>query len=265
MDNTQVYVLDNALRPVAPGTAGELYITGTGLARGYLNRPQLTAERFVACPFAEPGTRMYRTGDIVRWNTDGHLEFIGRADHQVKIRGYRIEPGEIEATLSTHPTVGQVAVLPHEDNRAVKRLIAYIVPTPPTTELDIPALREHLTTDLPTYMHPAAYIPLDTLPLTPTGKLDRTALPTPDYTTTHESRPPRNAREHLLCQLFTEVLDLTHAGIDDNFFELGGDSITSIQLSVRARSAGLDISPQDIFTNKTPATLAETTTTLTNP
>ncbi|SBT41192.1 non-ribosomal peptide synthetase [Micromonospora narathiwatensis] len=252
----RAYVLDRFLRPVPPGVPGELYIAGTGLARGYLDRPALTAERFVADPYgAEPGGRMYRTGDLVRWRADGTLEFVGRADAQVKIRGFRVEPGEIESVLSRHPAVAQVAVIAREDQPGVKRLVGYVVPVAGAL-VDPAALRAHVGASLPEYMVPAAVVGLRALPLTPSGKLDRRALPAPGFTGAGGGRAPANEREALLAGLFAEVLGLDAVGVDESFFDLGGDSIVSIQLVSRARKAGLSFSPRDVFVHRTVAALA---------
>ncbi|MGW4565577.1 amino acid adenylation domain-containing protein [Streptomyces sp. NPDC004561] len=255
LDGMRAYVLDAALRRVPPGTPGELYLSGDGLARSYLNRPDLTAERFVACPYGPPGSRMYRTGDLVRWTPDGELEFVGRADDQVKIRGFRIEPGEIEACLREHPGVGQAAVVVRQDQPGVKQLVAYVVPAGEAPEPG--ALRAHLGRRLPEYMVPAAVVVLDALPLSPTGKVDRRALPAPEFTGAEGGRAPRTPREELLCDLFAEVLGVPRVGIDDGFFELGGDSIGSIRLAARARHAGLGLTPHDVFDGRTVAALAE--------
>ncbi|HEX2133793.1 MAG TPA: amino acid adenylation domain-containing protein [Actinophytocola sp.] len=255
LENTRAYVLDAALRPVPPGATGELYLAGTGLARGYLNRPELTAERFVADPYGAPGERMYRTGDLVRWKDDGDIEYLGRADDQVKIRGFRIELGEIEAVLASRPRVAQVAVVAREDQPGVRQLVAYIVGTEGSA-VDTAALRAHVAAALPEYMMPAAFVVLDRLPLNPNGKLDRRALPAPEYMATGESRAADTEREEVLCGLFESVLGVTGIGAEDSFFDLGGDSIVAIQLVSRARRAGLLLTPRQVFEAKTPARLA---------
>jgi amino acid adenylation domain-containing protein/non-ribosomal peptide synthase protein (TIGR01720 family) len=248
--NTGLRVLDSCLRPAPEGTPGELYLTGVQLARGYHTRPDLTAERFVADPYGEPGARMYRTGDLVRRRADGVIEYLGRTDRQVKIRGNRIELGEIEAALSRQPAVAQAAVTVNAG-----QLVAYVVAAraadvPPPAEL-----QAALAQELPAAVIPAAYVVLDALPLTPSGKLDRAALPAPQAVRA-ETRAPRNEREHALTGIFAAVLKLEEVGIDDDFFMLGGDSITSIGVSSRARRAGLDLNPRDVFEHRTPAALA---------
>ncbi|GHH30267.1 hypothetical protein GCM10017790_63750 [Amycolatopsis oliviviridis] len=256
--NVRHYVLDAFLRPVPPDVVGELYIAGVGLARGYLGRPGLTAERFVASPFA-PGERMYRSGDLFRWTREGQLLFAGRVDAQVKIRGYRVEPAEIEAVLAEHPWVGQVAVSVRRDGPGEKRLVAYVVPSADAAAENgtlTSALRELAAERLPDYMMPAAFVPLEKMPLTPNGKLDHRALQAPDFAAMTSDRAPRTPVEAKLCALFAEVLGLGHVGPDDSFFELGGDSITSMQLSVRARSTGLRLTPRQVFDEKTPERLA---------
>jgi acyl-coenzyme A synthetase/AMP-(fatty) acid ligase len=231
--NTQVYILNDALHPVPIGITGELYIGGAGLARGYLNRPELTAERFIEIEILGRSERVYRTGDLCRWRADGNLEFLERMDHQVKIRGYRIELGEIEAVLSAQPGIKESVVLAREDTPGEKRLVAYMVldqENPATT----PALRRALAEQLPDYMLPVAFVPLDTLPLTANGKLDRRGLPAPDF-----ARPeldsgyvaPRTMVEEQLSGVWRELLGLEQIGIHDNFFEMGGHSLMIARLA----------------------------------
>ncbi len=258
LDNMRGYVLDVSLRVLPPGIAGELYVAGSGVTRGYWSRPDLTAERYVACPFGAPGERMYRTGDLARWNLDGLLEFAGRADDQVKIRGFRIERGEIEAALAAHPRIAHNAVVVREDRPGDKRLVAYVVPE--DGDLDLADVREHLVARLPSFMVPAALVPLAALPLTPNGKLDRAALPAPVRSAGTEGRAPVTEAERVLCGLVAELLGIDRSGPEDGFFELGGDSILSIQLVSRARRVGLDFTARDVFERRTIADLAAVAT-----
>ena len=245
----RLYVLDAGLALAPAGATGELYIGGAGLARGYLGRPSLTAERFVPDPFAE-GARMYRTGDLARWRNDGLLEFRGRADQQLKIRGVRIEPAEVEAVLTALPEIAEAAVTAHDG-----QLVAYVVSLP-GAGIDRAALRRAAEARLPESMVPSSFVALPRLPLTPAGKLDRRALPAPKREAA-AYRPPRGPVEETLCALFAEVLKLERVGIDDNFFILGGDSIMAIQLVTRARRAGLELEPRDIFRHPAVEALAQ--------
>lgn len=251
--NLRLYVLSPELQPVAIGERGELCIAGVGLARGYLGRPGLTAERFVPDPFGPPGTRMYRSGDAVRWRDDGQLEFIGRIDHQVKVRGFRIELGEVEAALAAHPGVRQCVVVARRDGGEA-RLIAYVVGA-----TSVSALRQHLQATLPPHMIPAGFVQLAALPTTAGGKIDRQALPAPVLQRAALSVDfvaPRTAAEATLANIWAEVLALAEVGVHDNFLELGGDSILSIQVIARAARAGLRLSPRQLFERPTIAGLA---------
>ncbi|MGP3973993.1 amino acid adenylation domain-containing protein [Streptomyces sp. 8N114] len=258
VDNAQVYVLDDRLRLVSQGAVGELYIGGLGVARGYWRRAGLTAERFVADPFGKAGHaggRLYRTGDLVRWTGHGSLEYVGRVDDQLKIRGFRIEPGEVESVLTGLPGVAGAAVAPYEDECGDKLLVGYLVPEA-AGALDVGEVREALRGRLPDHLVPAAFVPVDALPLTASGKLDRRALPAPRFSSTASSRPPRTRVEETLCKLFGELLGVPDVGIDDSFFDLGGDSITTIQLVSRAQAAGITLTPQDVLTHRAVAGLA---------
>ncbi|MYW19912.1 AMP-binding protein, partial [Streptomyces sp. SID2955] len=254
--NLRAHVLDGALRPVPPGVPGELYLAGEQVARGYLNRPGLTAARFLADPFGAPGQRMYRTGDRVRWDRDGRLEFLGRVDEQVKIRGFRIEPGEVEAALLEHPDVADAAVTARE-HAGRRMLVGYVVPAADRVP-SADALRLALRRTLPDHMVPAAFVTLARIPRTTSGKTDRRALPAPpaqpDGATPYLA--PRPGTEERLAAIWAEVLGVERVGARDNFFALGGDSILSIQIVSRARQAGLALTTKDVFRHQTVAELA---------
>ena len=247
-----LFVLDEWLRPVPAGVAGELYVAGRGVGCGYLRRPGLTASRFVSCPFGGSGSRMYRTGDLVSWRADGQLQYLGRTDDQVKIRGHRIEPGEIQTALAGLEGVTQAAVIAREDRPGDSRLVGYV-----TGAVDPAGLRAALAERLPSYMVPAAVVVLDELPLTVNGKLDARALPAPDYSAGERYRAPTDAIEEILAGIYAQVLGLERVGTDDSFFDLGGDSISSMQVVARARAAGVLCRPRDVFVEQTVARLAQ--------
>ncbi len=254
----RVYVLDEWLRSVPGGVAGELYVAGPGLARGYLGRADLTAERFVACPFdgvCGTGSRMYRTGDLVRWTPDGELAFAGRADDQVKVRGFRVELGEVEAALTAHPEVRQAAVVMREDRPGDRRLVAYVVPAGGGEVAG--GLREWLGERLPEFMVPSVVVAVGGLPLTPNGKLDKAALPSPDVAGGGAGRSPRGPVEEVLCGLFAEVLGVGRVGVDDGFFKLGGDSLLAIRLISRVRAVlGAELGVRALFEAPSPVGMA---------
>lgn len=256
IDNTNVYVLDGKLEPVPLGVTGELYISGVGLARGYLKRPGMTAERFVANPFMSSGARMYRTGDLARWRPDGVLEYMGRADQQVKVRGYRIELGEVEACLRDCSHVRQAVVAAREHADSGNQLVAYVVPVDGNRP-EAADLRRDVAKRLPDYMVPSLFVVLETLPLLPSGKIDRKRLPEPQFAA-QVHRDPRTEEEKILCGLFTEVLGVPQAGIDDNFFALGGHSLMATSLVSRIWSRmAVRVPVRAIFEAPTVAQLAE--------
>ncbi|MET7878894.1 amino acid adenylation domain-containing protein [Micromonospora profundi] len=255
--DTRLYVLDAGLRAVPVGVVGELYIAGDCLARGYLNRPALTAERFVADPFGTPSTRMYRTGDTVRWRPDGYIEYVGRADHQIKLRGYRVELGEVQAALAGHPGVAEAIVIVSSASMLEKELVAYVSPAA-GTRLDPAELRGFLGRSLATFMIPAHIIVLSKLPKTPNGKIDRKALPVPRIDAAGEYVAPTTPEEHLVCTLLSELLDEETVGTAQSFFDLGGNSLHAVRLAARLSAvSGARISVRDVFEQQTAGRLAQ--------
>ncbi|HVG90795.1 MAG TPA: condensation domain-containing protein, partial [Alphaproteobacteria bacterium] len=256
ISNTQAYVLDREYQLVPAGVVGELYLGGQGVTRGYLNRPELTAEKFVPNPFVKRGgERMYRTGDQVKWGQNGNLEFLGRLDHQVKVRGYRIELGEIEAALQAHPGVEACAVIVREDPPTEKRVLAYVV----TNGTVAAPFREFLKDRLPDHMVPSVFVEMDQLPLTPSGKVDRKALPAPEQSWSERRGyvGPRNGEEEILSGLFAEVLNRDRVSVHDDFFNIGGHSLLATKLVSRIRGTlGVDLALRNVFESPTIAGLA---------
>jgi len=247
----EIYLLDDAGQPVPTGVVGELVIGGELLARGYFGRSALTAERFLPDPFAGNGGRLYRTGDLARYRADGVIDYVGRVDHQVKIRGFRIELGEIETCLLAQAGVSEALVMA-QPGPSGPQLVGYVV-----TQVDVATLREALKASLPDYMVPAHLMVLDGLPLSPSGKIDRKALPQPEAASSHAFVAPQTALEQQLATVWQDVLKLERVGVDDNFFELGGDSIISIQVVSRARQLGLHLTPKALFQHQTLRALAQ--------
>jgi hypothetical protein len=265
--NTRVYVLDGEMEPVPIGVTGELYVGGDGLARGYLRRPDLTAEKFVPDPFGEEaGGRLYRTGDRVRHLADGNLEFLGRLDHQVKVRGFRIELGEVESVLGAHPGVKEAVAVVREDHPGEKRLVAYVVAegepgSQPAEGSTVASLRTFLQSRLPEHMVPAAFVILDAIPLTSSGKVDRRSLPAPGASRPELARAfvePRTPSEQAIAAIWRGVLRLERVGVHDNFFELGGHSLLIVQAHGRLAKCFPDrsVSLVDLFRHPTIAELS---------
>ena len=242
--NTQIYILDQDHNPLPIGVAGELCISGDGVGNGYLNRPELTVERFIPNPFIR-GSRMYCTGDLARWNEQGEIEYLGRIDTQVKIRGLRIELGEIESVMSQFPGISLTAAADRRDKTGRQYLVGYYTADDP---IDESALRQHLSAKLPKYMVPNYFLHLERLPMTPSGKIDRKNLPTPDFAEhIEEYVPPRNDEERILCKIIGEILHYGQVGIQDDFFELGGDSLKAIEFVTTAHGEGIYFALQNVF------------------
>jgi acyl-CoA synthetase (AMP-forming)/AMP-acid ligase II/acyl carrier protein len=250
-----VHVLDHTLAPVAPGVVGEIHLAGEGVARGYLGQPDLTAARFVADPFGPPGARMYRTGDLARRDADGVIEFLGREDSQVKISGYLVEPAEVEAVLAGHPGVAQFVVQARELEPGEKQLVGYVVAE--SGDPDLAALEAYARTKLPDYMVPSVIVPLDALPLTANGKLDRAALPEPDFDRGPAAGAPETPLQQTLCDIFGSVLEVPEVGVEDSFFDLGGQSLQAMRLLNRIKSeVGVEVLINVLFDFPTVAELA---------
>ncbi|SEH73972.1 mycobactin peptide synthetase MbtE [Mycolicibacterium rutilum] len=255
--NTQIHLLDDALRPVPVGVIGEIYIGGTHVAHGYHRRPGLTAERFVADPFT-PGGRLYRSGDLARRNADGDIEFVGRADEQVKIRGFRIELGEVAAAISVDPSVGQAVVVVSDLPGVGKSLVGYVTPADDAETVDVERIRSRVAAALPEYMTPAAYVAVDEIPITAHGKIDRAALPEPDIASGVDYREPVGDTERRLADLFADLLERDRIGADDSFFDLGGHSLLATKLVAGIRAAfDVDLGVREVFELGTVAALAD--------
>ena len=246
----QTWVLDGGLKPVPQGVAGELYLGGAGLARGYLQQPDLSAERFVADSFDEQGGRLYRTGDLVRWNSEGQLEYLGRIDHQVKIRGFRIELGEVEAQLLVQPEIGEAVAVAKESPNGI-HLVCYACAVEDKV-IDSTLICKRLSQALPDYMMPSIIVELEKLPLNANGKVDRKALPEPDFVSQQVYEPPQGEVEETLAQIWSEVLGVECVGRHDNFFELGGHSLLAVQLVARVQALlQVNLSIRHVFTHST--------------
>jgi amino acid adenylation domain-containing protein len=262
VDNTQLYILNRDMQPVAIGIPGEICVGGIQVGRGYLNRPALTAAGFVPNPFNASGETLYRTGDLGRYRDDGSIEFLGRIDHQLKIRGFRIEPGEIEAQLLNHPHVEQAAVLVKEDKKGDKQLVAYLTANKiaAINHAELPRkLRSYLSETLPPYMVPAHFMLLPTMPLSANGKIDRKALPEADMREQliETFVAPRNSTEEILVAIWQEVLEINQVGVKDNFFDLGGHSLLAVQVLSRVRRIfDIEISLRQLFESSTIEELA---------
>ncbi|GAA1216955.1 non-ribosomal peptide synthetase [Prauserella alba] len=256
IDNVAVYLLDDDLQPVVPGTVGELYVAGRSVSRGYLDRPAATADVFLPCPFAEPGSRMYRTGDLAYRRDDGALQYLGRADHQVKIRGFRVELGEVEAALAADSRVAGAIVTARETAAGGKQLLGYVMRRP-GARVDGEQLRHGLGEVVPEHMVPSAVLVLDAFPLQPNGKVDRESLPEPPAGRATAPQPPTTADEVALCTIFAEILGVAEIGVHDSFFRHGGDSILALRLVSSARASGLVLTPRQVFEHPTVKELAE--------